>query len=309
MTNSSSTRYKKIEKLGEGTYGVVYKAMDTINDELVAMKVMRLEQEEEGVSATTLREITILRMMNHRNIVGMRNIMLKENSLTLIFEHLDFDLRKLLINYKGRPLTVPLQKSYGFQLLSGLFFMHTHRVIHRDIKPDNILLDSQGHLKICDFGLARFFTVPLRNFTEGVVTLWYRPPEILLHNDFYEVSIDIWSAGCVMAEMARGSPIFSGDSEIDMIHKIFDLFGSPSQEIINCFHDLKCGVVNNLDYRPHNLGDLVQSEDAEFIDLLSKMLCLDPRKRITAKEALHHPYFNDIPQSIRNCCLTNYNLC
>lgn len=308
MANSSSTRYERIEKLGEGTYGVVYKAKDTVNGELVAMKVMRLEQEEEGVSATTLREITILRMMNHCNIVGMRNIMLKENSLTLVFEHLDFDLRKLLIHYK-KPLGVPLQKSYGFQLLAGLYFMHTHRVIHRDIKPDNILLDLQGHLKICDFGLARFFTVPLRNFTEGVVTLWYRPPEILLHNDFYEVSIDIWSTGCVMAEMARGSPLFKGDSEIDMIHKIFDLFGTPSPEIVNCFHDLKYEVVNNLNYKPHNLSDLVQSDDADFIDLLSKMLCLDPRKRITAKEALQHSYFNDIPQSIRNCCLTNYNLC
>ncbi|OHT09782.1 Cell division control protein 2 like protein [Tritrichomonas foetus] len=306
--NSPLSRYEKLEKLGEGTYGIVYKARDTTNNELVAMKVMRLEQEEEGVSSTTLRELTILRIIKHCNVVKMINLSLKENSLTLIFEHLDFDLRKLLAHTKG-PLKTNLQRSYGFQLLAGLYFLHTHRVIHRDIKPDNLLLDKEGHLKIGDFGLARFFTVPIRTFTDGVVTLWYRPPEVLLHNDFYELSVDIWSAGCVMAEMARGTPLFRGDSEIDMVHKIFQIFGTPTQETIECFHDLRNNKINYFSYEPKNLADLVQSDDIWFVDLLSKMLCLDPANRITAKEALQHPYFNEIPLSVRECCLTNYDLC
>ena len=305
--NSSQSRYEDLEKLGEGTYGVVFKARDTVTNEIVAMKVMRLEQEEEGVSSTTLRELTILRIMNHCNIVAMKNISLKENSLTLVFEHLDFDMRKLLRMTK-KPLKTNLQRSYAFQLLSGLYFLHTHRVIHRDIKPDNLLLDKQGHLKICDFGLARFFTVPLRNFTEGVVTLWYRPPEVLLHNDFYDLSVDIWSAGCVMAEMARGIPLFSGDSEIDMVHKIFQVFGTPSPEEVEMFHDLKNQKIESFSYQGVSLASQVESDDIWFVDLLSKMLCIDPTKRITAKEALQHPYFNEIPQSVRNCCLGNYDL-
>ena len=305
--SSSSSRYEKIDKLGEGTYGCVYMAKDTKNDEIVAMKVMKLEQEEEGVSASTLREITVLRVISHCNIVQMKNLILNDNQLTLVFEHLDFDLRKLLQRQK-RPLKPALVKSYAFQLLSGLYFLHTHRVMHRDIKPDNLLLDFKGHLKIGDFGLARFFTVPLRNFTEGVVTLWYRPPEVLLNNAFYDLSVDIWSAGCVIAEMVRGDVLFKGDSDIDMIHRIFNVFGTPTQEITDYFHDLKNGKFSNLKYSAKKIKDVVPSDDPELLDLVERMVCLDPNKRMTAKEALHHPFFDEIPENVRHHCLSNYNL-
>lgn len=304
---SDLTGYQKLDKLGEGTYGIVYKAKNLATGQIVAMKIMQLDHEEEGISSTALRELTILRTMDHCNVVSMIDIGMKKNSLTIISEFFDLDLRKFLNKTKRRPLKTALQRSYGFQMLAGLYYMHTHRVIHRDIKPDNILIDYQGHLKLCDFGLSRFFTIPIKELTQGVVTLWYRPPEVLLHNEFYELAVDIWSAGCVMAEMARGIPLFMGDSEIDMVHKIFQVLGSPSDEVKSKLHDLDNGTVTIPHYDGVELKEQVKTDDEYFVDLLIKMLNPDPTKRITAKEALNHPYFDSISPQIRKYCIPEEN--
>jgi serine/threonine protein kinase len=212
------------------------------------------------------------------------------------------DLRKLLRVLKGRPIERELCRSYAYQTLCGLYYLHIHRVIHRDVKPDNLLLDAEGHLKLCDFGLSRIFSIPIRNYTEGVVTLWYRAPELFLHNEFYELGIDVWSAGCVIAEMARGAPLFMADCDLDLTYKVFQALGTPPDDVLQGFADVRSGKVSIPPYCPMDGEKLLGTQDPLLINLIERLLAIDPRRRITAKEALHHPYFDPLSPTIKRLC-------
>ena len=225
----STYNYQKQEKLGEGTYGVVYKAIDKRTGDVVALKKIRLEQEEEGIPATSIREISILKELHHPNIVDLREVINSQGKLTLVFEYLDKDLKRFL-DSQHNPPPPNLIQSYAYQILCGLCYCHCHRIIHRDMKPQNLLLNRQGLIKICDFGLARAFTIPLRNYTHEVVTLWYRAPEILFGSQLYSLPVDIWSTGCIIAEMITKKPLFPGDSEIDELFSIFKILGTPTED-------------------------------------------------------------------------------
>ncbi|XP_075967054.1 cyclin-dependent kinase 2 isoform X2 [Anarhichas minor] len=193
--------FQKVEKIGEGTYGVVYKAKNKVTGETVALKKIRLDTETEGVPSTAIREISLLKELSHPNIVKLRDVIHTENKLYLVFEFLHQDLKKFMDSFTVAGIPLPLVKSYLFQLLQGLAFCHSHRVLHRDLKPQNLLINAQGEIKLADFGLARAFGVPVRTYTHEVVTLWYRAPEILLGCKYYSTAVDIWSLGCIFAEM------------------------------------------------------------------------------------------------------------
>lgn len=298
---SDLSRYQKVEKLGKGTYGVVFKAIDKETGEFVALKQMTFAQEEDGIPATTLREMSILRSISHINIITLKDVIIQPNSLTLIQEYLDYTLRFLLNRSKKR-LNPDLIKSYSFQLLCGIYVLHTHRIIHRDLKPENLLLDSSGYLKIIDFGLSRYFTLPLRQYSPDVVTEYYRAPELLFGTRYYELSVDVWSAGCIIAEMVKGSPVFFGDSDVDQLHKIFQVLGSPNEETFPNFDVLQKEVPNIGNYQRQDLHEFLQTDNDLLIDLVTKMLDFDPMKRITAQEALNHRYFHDISRLIREKC-------
>jgi len=288
-------RYSKIEKIGEGTYGVVYKARDVTNNQIVAMKKIRLEAEDEGVPSTAIREISLLKELKDDNVVRLLDIVHADQKLYLVFEFLDVDLKRYmeLANKNGKPITPALVKKFTYQLSSGLLYCHSHRILHRDLKPQNLLIDSDDNLKLADFGLARAFGIPMRTYTHEVVTLWYRAPEVLLGSRHYSTAIDMWSVGCIFAEMVmRGHPLFPGDSEIDQIFKIFRVLGTPSEETWP-------GVEQLPDYKPtfphwagQDLGDHVPSLDDNGLDLLKLMLTYDTSKRISAKRTLIHPYFS-----------------
>ncbi|XP_075758045.1 cyclin-dependent kinase 2 isoform X2 [Pelodiscus sinensis] len=194
--------FQKVEKIGEGTYGVVYKAKNKATGEVVALKKIRLDTETEGVPSTAIREISLLKELNHTNIVKLLDVIHTENKLYLVFEFLHQDLKKFMDSSSVSGIPLPLIKSYLFQLLQGLAFCHSHRVLHRDLKPQNLLINAEGAIKLADFGLARAFGVPVRTYTHEVVTLWYRAPEILLGCKYYSTAVDIWSLGCIFAEMA-----------------------------------------------------------------------------------------------------------
>lgn len=226
-----------------GTYGVVYKARDltTKDRRIVALKKIRLEAEDEGVPSTAIREISLLKEMNDPNIVRLLNIVHADgHKLYLVCEYLDLDLKKLMealpVAQGGRGKSFPEGTSATLQgmgmgpdvvrrlmsqLMQGVRYCHSHRILHRDLKPQNLLIDKEGNLKLADFGLARAFGVPLRTYTHEVVTLWYRSPEILLGGRQYSTGVDMWSVGCIFAEMCTRKPLFPGDSEIDEIFKIF----------------------------------------------------------------------------------------
>ncbi|CAI5520542.1 unnamed protein product [Closterium sp. Naga37s-1] len=215
-------QYEKVEKIGEGTYGVVYKARDRLTNETIALKKIRLEAEDEGVPSTAIREIALLKEMQHGNVVRLQDVVHADRRLYLVFEYLDLDLKKHLDTSPHIAQDRMIIKSYMYQILQGVAYCHAHRVLHRDLKPQNLLIDRQTNsLKLADFGLARAFGIPVRTFTHEVVTLWYRAPEILLGSNHYGTPVDIWSVGCIFAEMINQRPLFPGDSEIDELFKIF----------------------------------------------------------------------------------------
>ncbi|KAF8246542.1 Pkinase-domain-containing protein [Wilcoxina mikolae CBS 423.85] len=285
--------YQRIEKIGEGTYGVVYKAKDLNNhNRIVAMKKIRLEAEDEGVPSTAIREISLLKEMNDPNIVKLLNIIAEGHKVYLVFEFLDLDLKKYMEAIpQGMGLGEDMVKRFMNQLVSGVKYCHTHRILHRDLKPQNLLIDKEGNLKLADFGLARAFGVPLRTYTHEVVTLWYRSPEILLGGKQYSTGVDMWSVGCIFAEMCTRKALFPGDSEIDEIFKIFRLLGTPDENIwpgVTSFPDYKSSFPQ---WARVETEKMVPNLEPSGLDLLDAMLIYDPAGRISAKQALQHEYF------------------
>ncbi|KAG9287995.1 hypothetical protein G9A89_017590 [Geosiphon pyriformis] len=272
----SMDKYQKIEKLGEGTYGIVYKAQNRDTNEVVALKRIRLDNEEEGVPCTAIREISLLKELKHPNIVRLYDVLHTEKKLTLVFEYLDSDLKKFLDTYGG-DLEVPTIKQLMYQLLKGIAFCHEHRVLHRDLKPQNLLInnkvilseDEKGELKLADFGLARAFGIPVRSYSHEVVTLWYRAPDVLMGSRQYNTSIDVWSAGCIFA-------------------------GTPTEETwpkVSQFPEYKSDFTI---YQRIPLESLLPKLDPQGIHLLSKLIEYEPDKRLGAEDALQHPYFEEI---------------
>ncbi|GFQ01513.1 cell division control protein 2 homolog a [Phtheirospermum japonicum] len=288
-------QYEKVEKIGEGTYGVVYKARDRVTNETIALKKIRLEQEDEGVPSTAIREISLLKEMQHGNIVRLQDVVHSERRLYLVFEYLDLDLKKHMDSCPEFSQDPRLVKLFLYQILRGIAYCHSHRVLHRDLKPQNLLIDRRTNaLKLADFGLARAFGIPVRTFTHEVVTLWYRAPEILLGSRHYSTPVDVWSVGCIFAEMVNQQPLFPGDSEIDELFKIFRVMGTPTEDTwpgVTSLPDFKTAFPK---WPSKDLTTLVPTLDSAGLDLLVKMLCLDPSKRITARSALEHEYFKDI---------------
>ncbi|CAF5060750.1 unnamed protein product, partial [Rotaria sp. Silwood1] len=204
------------------TYGIVYKVCHRPTSQIYALKKIRLEGEDDGVPATAIREISILKELRHQNIVQLRDVILTDARLYLIFEYLAMDLKKYLDCLgENEDMDIALIRSYMYQIIDALLFCHCRRIIHRDLKPQNLLVDTKGIIKLADFGLARAFSVPLRIYTHEVVTLWYRAPEVLLGASRYSCPVDVWSVGCIFAEMYTKRPLFQGDSEIDQLFRIF----------------------------------------------------------------------------------------
>uniref|UniRef100_A0A2K5QXN6 Cyclin-dependent kinase 2 n=3 Tax=Platyrrhini TaxID=9479 RepID=A0A2K5QXN6_CEBIM len=256
--------FQKVEKIGEGTYGVVYKARNKLTGEVVALKKIRLDTETEGVPSTAIREISLLKELNHPNIVKLLDVIHTENKLYLVFEFLHQDLKKFMDASALTGIPLPLIKSYLFQLLQGLAFCHSHRVLHRDLKPQNLLINTEGSIKLADFGLARAFGVPVRTYTH---------------------------------EVTRRA-LFPGDSEIDQLFRIFRTLGTPDEVVWP-------GVTSMPDYKPsfpkwarQDFSKVVPPLDEDGRSLLSQMLHYDPNKRISAKAALAHPFFQDVTKPV-----------
>jgi len=282
-------RFKRLEKVGEGTYGIVYKAMDVNTGDTLALKRIRLDAEDEGIPSTAIREISLLKQLQHPNIVRLYDVILTDQKLTLVFEFLDQDLKKYLDSNGNRGLDAPKTKSFLWQLLKGISHCHENRVLHRDLKPQNLLINRDGELKLADFGLARSFGIPVRSYTHEVVTLWYRSPEVLLGSRHYSTPIDVWSVGCIFAEIASGRPLFPGKNGKDQLLKIFQVLGTPTLKEWPGMAELPDYRPNYTIYKAQGLANIPLNISG--LDLLQAFLRYEPSERISAEEALEHPYF------------------
>ncbi|KAF3775121.1 Cyclin-dependent kinase C-2 [Nymphaea thermarum] len=274
--------FEKLEQIGEGTYGQVYMAREIKTGEIVALKKIRMDNEREGFPITAIREIKILKKLHHENIIQLKEIVTSPGPEK--DEHGRPDGNK----YKGS-----IYMCYMRQLLTGLHYCHVNQVLHRDIKGSNLLIDNEGHLKLADFGLARSFSSDHNgNLTNRVITLWYRPPELLLGSTKYGPAVDMWSVGCIFAELLNGKPILPGKNEPEQLNKIFELCGSPDE--VNWPGVSKIPWYNNFKpSRPlkRRLRDVFKHFDRHALELLERMLTLDPSQRISAKDALDAEYF------------------
>lgn len=241
-----------------------------------------------------------MKELKHENIVNLYDVIHTENKLMLVFEFMDKDLKKYMDTYvsptggpRGAldPVTI---KSFMWQLLRGIAFCHDNRVLHRDLKPQNLLINTQGQLKLADFGLARAFGIPVNTFSNEVVTLWYRAPDVLLGSRTYNTSIDIWSAGCIMAEMFTGRPLFPGTTNEDQLLRIFRLMGTPSERSwpgISAFPEYKTSWTI---YHTQELRNILPQVDSLGLQVLSQMLQMRPEMRCSAQQALQHPWFQEL---------------
>lgn len=311
---SSLRDYEVMGKLGEGTFGEVHKARSIRHGHLVALKKSIMHNEKDGFPITALREIKLLKMLSHPNILKLEEMTVehrkgegrKKSIMYMVTPYMDHDLSGLLENPAVR-ITEPQIKCYMLQLLEGLRYLHSQQILHRDMKVANLLINNKGILQIADFGLARPYDDPppqagkgggeaTREYTTLVVTRWYRPPELLLQLRRYTTAIDMWGVGCVFGEMFKGRPILAGSSDINQAQAIFDLVGAPTEETMPGWSSLPgCEGIRSFAPRPSTLAQVFREQGSSAISLLEALLKLDWRKRINAIDALKHPYFTNPP--------------
>ncbi|GAB2209506.1 hypothetical protein Droror1_Dr00026724 [Drosera rotundifolia] len=286
-------RYLKRELLGEGTYGVVFKAIDTETNQTVAIKKIRLGKQKEGVNFTALREIKLLKELKDPNIIELIDAFPHKENLHLVFEFMESDL-EAVIRDRNIVLSPGDVKSYLQMTLKALAVCHKKWVLHRDMKPNNLLIAADGQLKLGDFGLARIFGSPDRRFTHQVFARWYRAPELLFGSRQYGPGVDIWGAACVFAELLLRRPFLQGSTDIDQLGKVFAAFGTPKHSQWTDIEYLPDYVeYQHVPATPMRSLFPMASDDA--LDLLSKMFTYDPKARITAQQALEHRYFTAPP--------------
>lgn len=296
----SNKRYEVIKHLGEGQFANVYKAKDTETNEFVAIKKIKLgsrAEAKDGINRTALREIKLLKELKHENIICLRDVIGHRTSIQLVFDFMETDLEHV-IKDQSIILMPSHIKNITMQTLLGLEFLHAHWVLHRDLKPNNLLLNGMGRVKIADFGLARFFGSPNRVYTHQVVTRWYRAPELLYGARSYGVGIDIWSVGCIVAELLLRLPLFPGESDIDQLVKIYNVLGVPTAETWPGMTELPSYIVINPSVEQAiDLQNIFSAAGTDLLDLLRAMFLFDPTKRCTTTQALLMEYFRSQPYS------------
>ncbi|XP_029052835.1 cyclin-dependent kinase 4 isoform X2 [Osmia bicornis bicornis] len=299
--------YQELSLIGNGAYGTVYKAKDLNTGQVVALKKVRVPLTEDGLPTSTLREIATLKQLErfeHPHIVRLLDVcqgnylhlpsadgrserLDRGLTLWLVFEHVERDLASYMASCTRSGILPHLVKQMSKEILRGVEFLHSHRIIHRDLKPQNLLVSREGRIKIADFGLAKTYDFEMR-LTSVVVTQWYRAPEVLLGCS-YATPVDIWSVGCILAELSRLKPLFPGTSEGDQLDRIFQVIGTPSQEEWPENVSLSWTAFPNRQPKP--LAAIISDLNEHGLDLIKNLLMFNPHSRLTATQALRHQYF------------------
>ena len=310
--------YEMLQKLGEGTFGEVHKARQRSTSRIFALKKILMHNEKDGFPITALREIKLLKMLSHDNVLKLEEMAVerpraegrKRAILYMVTPYMDHDLSGLLDNPDVK-FSVAQIKCYMLQLFKGLRYLHDNHILHRDMKAANLLINNRGRLQIADFGLARHYDEPVpqrgkgngearRDYTSLVVTRWYRPPELLLQLRRYTPAIDMWGAGCVFGEMFKRKPILAGQSDLHQAQIIFELVGSPNEQSMPGWHELP-GAEPIRAFTPSKgtLKERFRELSNTGLSLLADLMKLDWRRRINAIDAIDHPYFKEDPKPMR----------
>ncbi|KIR62345.1 CMGC/CDK/CRK7 protein kinase [Cryptococcus bacillisporus CA1873] len=285
--------YQKLAPVGEGTYGKVYKALSRITHQPVALKRIRMENEKDGFPVTAMREIKLLQMLRHENVLRLMEMVVERGGVYMVLEYMEFDLTGLLAHpeIKFSPANI---KSLSHQMLSGLSYLHHQSILHRDMKGSNILVNSRGELKLADFGLARVYAKKRReDYTNRVITLWYRSPELLMGETIYGPEVDMWSAGCIILELYTTKPIFQGSDELNQLEVIYALLGTPTEAEWPSVKELPW---YELVKPKEEIGSKFRTSFAKWLspaalDLVEGLLFYDPSQRLLADSALQTDYF------------------
>ncbi|KAF9423446.1 hypothetical protein HW555_001255 [Spodoptera exigua] len=301
----SVDEFQYLNRIDEGAFGVVHRAKDRLTGEEVALKQLKKINQREGLSIVARRELEILIKMKHPNIVAGGGIAVNSlgEEVFIVMEYVDYDLKSFLetMRVNGQMFTTEHVKCLMTQLLRAVQHLHDHLVMHRDIKTNNVLLSRNGILKVADFGMARAYESPPRQYTPGVVTRWYRAPEILLLSREYSTPVDMWSVGCILAELFTLQPLFPGTTEVEQLDKIFKELGTPSEAIWPDFNSLP--IVQHLIFNSYAPGGLRKKIGRDTLSdcgfsLLQGLLTYNPLSRTTAGDALEHEYFKEEPVAI-----------
>nr|KMM67556.1 cell division protein kinase 9-A [Coccidioides posadasii RMSCC 3488] len=299
FSKSDSVYYRKPGNesvVGAGTYGKVFKAVHVFTKNKVALKRIRMEGEKDGFPITAVREIRLLQHLRHENVVSLQEVMVERNECFMVFEYLSHDMTGL-INHPSFTLSAAHKKHLAKQMFEGLNYLHHRGVLHRDIKAANILISNKGQLKFADFGLARFFSKSRQlDYTNRVITIWYRPPELLLGETRYGPAVDVWSAACVYMEMFTKKAIFPGDgSEINQLDKLYNSLGTPTRTDWPAIIDMPWFELMRPRERKQRAFENMYKDylSPAALDLVSKIFQYDPVKRPSTEEVLAHPYFTE----------------
>ncbi|GIQ80920.1 hypothetical protein KIPB_001800 [Kipferlia bialata] len=301
--------YEVIKSSGQGSYGVVAQAKDTrrsSNSRVAIKKILNLFSPHLLDTKRNLREVAILNYLSHENVIKLIEIIPPQDKaafddIYVVYDYMQTDMHKVIVSKQS--LSDEHIRFFAYQLVRGLKYLHSAGVVHRDLKPSNLLLNANCDLKICDFGLARLARTDEVEeskdaaMTGYVATRWYRAPEIILGDESYGYPVDVWSVGCIIAELIERRPLLPGKDYLRQLHMIFDLLGTPEPEDIK--HICSDRAYRYVQSMPKRAGTGIKKRlglesDSPALDLISKMLKFHPTERITAEEALRHPYFADL---------------
>ncbi|KAL4913268.1 kinase-like domain-containing protein [Aspergillus aurantiobrunneus] len=293
--------FERLNHIEEGSYGWVSRAKELATGEVVALKKLKLDNSPDGFPVTGLREIQTLLEARHQNVVYLREVVMgnRMDEVYLVMDFLEHDLKTLLDDMR-EPFLPSEIKTILLQFISGIDFLHSQWIMHRDLKTSNLLINNRGELKIADFGMARYYGDPPPKLTQLVVTLWYRSPELLLGAENYGPEIDMWSVGCIFGELLTKEPLLQGKNEVDQVSKIFALTGPPTQQSWPGFRTLPNAKSLRIPPNPSS-STLLPRAKFPFItnaglQLLSSLLALNPASRPSATECLAHAYFREDPR-------------
>lgn len=300
----SGCKFINYEKIGNGGYGVIYKATSIENGKIYALKQMDIPDDNEGIQASSIREICILRELRHPNIIQLSDVIFVYPKITLVLEYCLCDLKQYI---KKNPNLLPntIQR-FCREILLGIEYLHDKHILHRDLKPQNLLVSLENQIKISDFGLSRIENIPVKKYAHEAASLWYRSPDAILGSTNYKFSLDMWAVGCILAEMVLENPLFRGNSINNQMDKIFRILGYPTQEswpsmeLYPLTNSIIQKIPNKTDYESKSFDDfleknqiLMQKLGKNGVSLLKSLLEYEPSRRITARQALQHPYFTE----------------